>query len=95
MRKKSDNPSDQKPIRAEQADKLEERSDSKTPARRKALAAGALGAVVWKTPILNAVVLPAHAQTSITTTTMAPVPKQIVTPGPSNFTVPVIFVPTP
>ena len=67
---------------------------SGSPARRKALAVGAVGAVAWKTPVLKSIVLPAHAQTSVTTTmapattaaptTMAPM-TNIVTMAPAAF----------
>ena len=51
---------------------MSDKKDSNVSSRRKALAAGAVGVVAWKTPVLNAVVTPAHAQTSVTTTTLAP-----------------------
>lgn len=58
---------------------MSDKKDSNVSSRRKALTAGAVGVVAWKTPVLTAVVTPAHAQTSVTTTTLAPVVMQIVT----------------
>lgn len=56
---------------------MSDKKDSNVSSRRKALAAGAVGVVAWKTPVLNAVVTPAHAQTSVTTT-LAPTVMQVV-----------------
>jgi len=58
---------------------MSNKNDSNVSSRRKALATGALGVVAWKTPVLKAVVTPAHAQTSEeVTTTPAPVLMQVV-----------------
>jgi len=63
---------------------MSDKKDSRVSSRRKALAAGAVGVVAWKTPVLTAVVTPAHAQTSVTTT-LPPVTMQVVTGGPGTF----------
>ena len=68
-------------------DKVDQK-DSSVSSRRKALTAGAMGVVAWKTPVLNAVVTPAHAQTSMTTTvapTTAAPTMQIVTVAAASF----------
>ena len=58
--------------------------DKGVSSRRKALTAGAVGVVAWKTPVLTAVVTPAHAQTSVTTT-VAPVVMQVVVTASAAF----------